>query len=139
MKKILPQIFVFRFLCFFWLFALVNAVDAASIKTSFDAPYETGIFSSSPSADFKSKALERGRAEIWKAYQTKLDSTKLADIEKNKVTIEARLSDIITNVLVIDEQVVKDSRIVRYTVRGTINTTLVDTLLQAAGGGVNRY
>jgi len=135
MKNIAPQIVVLRFLCFFWLSALVNAVDAASIRASFDVPYDTGIFSSSPSAEFKSKALQRARVEIWKAYQTKLDSTKVADIEKNKAAIEARLSDIITNVSVVDEQVVKDSRIVKYTVRGTINTTLVDTLLQAASGG----
>jgi hypothetical protein len=128
----------FKFLCFFclfWLSVLANSAEAASIRASFDVPYDTGIFSSSPSAEFKSKALERGRTEIWKAYQTKLDSTKLADIERNKAAIETRLSDIVSNVSVVDEQVVKDSRVVKYTVRGTINTTLVDTLLQAAGGG----
>lgn len=113
-----------------------GVANASSVRASFDIPYDAGIFSSEPSAEFKSKALDRGRLEVWRAYQVKLDSTKIVDIERNKASIEARLGDIVTNLSIIDERVVKDSRIVKYTVRGTVNTILLDTLLQAAGGGV---
>lgn len=116
-----------------FLFA-AGGVKAASVRVSFDVPYEAGLFSSSPTADFKAKALERGKLEIWKAYQTRLDSTKVGDIERNRSALEARINDLVVDVTVLDEQVVKDSRIVKYTVRGTVNATLVDTLLSAARG-----
>ncbi|MFZ9963512.1 MAG: hypothetical protein ACO3FP_09255 [Burkholderiales bacterium] len=138
MNALANQSFSLKFLalCIFSLALVFPCIaNASSVRASFDIPYEAGIFSSEPSVEFKSKALDRGRLEIWRAYQTKLDSTKIGDIERNKAAIEARLGEIVTNVSIIDQQVMKDSRIVKYTVRGTVNTTLVDTLLQAAGGG----
>jgi hypothetical protein len=67
-------------------------------------------------------------------YQSKLDRSKLQELERNRTEIEARLSDLVTNLTVVDEQVVKDSRIVKYTVRATVNTSLLETLLQSSSG-----
>lgn len=113
---------------------LFGVASAASVRASYDVPYETGLFGNTPSADFKSKALDTGRLEVWKVYQSRLDSSKLQELERNRAAVEARLPDIVTNLNILDEQVIKDSRIVKYTVRATINTTFLETLLQGASG-----
>lgn len=107
---------------------------AASLRVSFDMPYESGLFSKSPTPEFKARALDRAKLEIWKAYQVRLDSSKMKDVERNRPALEARLNDIVIDLSVLEEQVIQDARMVKYTVRATVNATLVDTLLSSAIG-----
>ena len=71
-------------------FLNVHIAYAASVRVTFDVPYESGWFSNKPSDEFRQKAMGQAKLEVWKSYQGRLDSSKLAEIEKSRSSIEAR-------------------------------------------------
>ena len=126
--------------CFGLPFSTATA-ESVSVRATFEVPYETGIFSDKPSNEFRQTALTKAKAEVWKAYQAKLDSSRQGDVERNRSAIETRLDDLVTNLNMLDEQVLVDAKRVRYTVRASVNSGLLITLLnssssQSAGGSL---
>ena len=126
--------------CFGLPFSTATA-ESVSVRATFEVPYETGIFSDKPSNEFRQAALTKAKAEVWKAYQAKLDSSRQGDVERNRSAIETRLDDLVTNLNMLDEQVLVDAKRVRYTVRASVNSGLLITLLnssssQSAGGSL---
>jgi len=107
---------------------------AASVRVTFDVSYESGFFSNKPNDEFRAKAMKQATLEVWKSYQGRMDTSKLAEIERSRVAIEARLGDFITNVDVLDETVNESSKRVKYTVRAQVNDALVSTIIKGASG-----
>jgi hypothetical protein len=112
----------------------LTSVYAASVRIQFDLPYKKGLFSKKPNAKFREQAMQRAALEIWRSYQARLDSSKLAEIEKSRGAIEARLGDFITEITVIEETVNSDTLIVKYDVRGEVNDSLVSSIASELSG-----
>ncbi len=122
----------------FWLGAMIALLSstsamAASIRTTFEINYESGLFSDSPNAETKKKITPTAKQELWKSYVGRQDTSTIRVIESKKEEIQKRLDDFVTNVEFIDEQVDKNAKKMRFTVRGVVNDNLVATLLSAGG------
>ena len=107
---------------------------AASVRTTFEVGYETGFFSDSPNEETRKKVLPTARAEIWKSYVGKQDTSLIRAIEGKREELQKRLDEIVTNIEFIDEQVYKGSKKIRFTVRAVVNDNLVSTLVTSGGG-----
>jgi|GEM_PF-1205059 len=123
-----------RLLALVGLVVLSVSAYAASVRVTFDVPYESGFFSNKPNDEFRAKAMKQATLEVWKSYQGRMDTSKLAEVERSRAAIEARLGDFITNVDVLDETVNESSKRVKYTVRAQVNDALVSTIIKGASG-----
>lgn len=112
-----------------------TAAQAASVRVTFEQVYEAGLFSDKPSADVRDNAVKVGKQEVWKSYLAKVDSSKLSAVEKHRAALEKRLDEIVVSIDILDEQVLKEARRIRYTVRGNVNDGLVDSIIASAAGG----
>ena len=113
--------------------ATLGSATAASVRTTFEVSYESGFFSDSPNEETRRKVLPTARAEIWKSYVGKQDTSLIRAIEGKREELQKRLDEIVTNVEFIDEQVDKDSKKIRFTVRAVVNDNLVSTLVTSGG------
>lgn len=115
------------------LICVTTAATAASIRTTFEVGYESGFFSDSPNEETRRKILPTARAEIWKSYVGKQDTSLIRMIEGKRDDLQKRLDEIVTNVEFIDEQIDKSSKKMRFTVRAVVNDNLVTTLISSGG------
>jgi len=123
-----------RFIVFLLaVFVLVPVSFAASVRTTFEVGYDTGFFSDSPNEETRKKILPMARAEIWKAYVGRQDTSTIRMIDLKKDEIQKRLDEIVTNLEFIDEQVDKGARKMKFVVRAVVNDNVVSTLLSAGG------
>lgn len=106
---------------------------AASVRTTFEVGYESGFFSDTPNEETRQKVLPAARAEIWKSYVGRQDTSLIRMIEGKRDDLQKRLEEIVTNIEFIDEQVDKDSKKMRFTVRAVVNDNLVTTLVSSGG------
>ena len=113
--------------------ATLGSAMAASVRTTFEVSYESGFFSDSPNEETRKKVLPAARAEVWKSYVGKQDTSLIRAIEGKREELQKRLDEIVTNVEFIDEQVDKDSKKIRFTVRAVVNDNLVSTLVTSGG------
>ena len=113
--------------------ATLGSAIAASVRTTFEVSYESGFFSDSPNEETRKKVLPAARAEVWKSYVGKQDTSLIRAIEGKREELQKRLDEIVTNVEFIDEQVDKDSKKIRFTVRAVVNDNLVSTLVTSGG------
>lgn len=113
--------------------ATLGGATAASVRTTFEVSYESGFFSDSPNEETRRKVLPTARAEIWKSYVGKQDTSLIRAIEGKREELQKRLDEIVTNIEFIDEQVDKDSKKIRFTVRAVVNDNLVSTLVTSGG------
>ena len=112
-----------------------GSVLAASLRVSFEVPYEAGFFSDKPSDEQRRKALSLAKDEVWKSYLGRQDSSTLSMVEKNKDAFTKRLDEIVTGIDILDEQVNKDARRIKYTVRAVVNDNIVSSIISAANAG----
>ena len=120
-------------LCLLGFIFVTSSSFAASIRTTFEVGYETGFFSDSPSAETRQKILPTAKAEVWKSYVGRQDTSTVRMIESKKDEIQKRLDDIITNLEFVDEQVDKNARKMRFVVRAVVNDNIVSTILSSGG------
>lgn len=113
--------------------ATLGSATAASVRTTFEVSYESGFFSDSPNEETRRKVLPTARAEVWKSYVGKQDTSLIRAIEGKREELQKRLDEIVTNIEFIDEQVDKDSKKMRFTVRAVVNDNLVSTLVTSGG------
>ena len=108
---------------------------AASMRVTFEVPYESGFFSDKPSDDQRRKALNLAKEEVWKNYLGRQDSSTLSMVDKNKDTFSKRLDEIVTGIDILDEQVNKDARRIKYTVRAVVNDNIVSSIISSNNAG----
>lgn len=113
--------------------ATLATAMAASVRTTFEVSYESGFFSDSPNAETRQKVLPAARAEVWKSYVGRQDTSLIRAIEGKRDELQKRLDEIVTNIEFVDEQVDKDSKKIRFTVRAVVNDNLVSTLVTSGG------
>ena len=125
-----------KFLLVFLLALIAGGnVLAASLRVDFEVSYESGFFSDKPNDEQRRKALSLAKNEVWKSYLGRQDSSTLAMVEKNKDVFNKRLDEIVTNINIIDEQVNKDTRRIKYTVRAVVNDNIVSSVIASANAG----
>jgi hypothetical protein len=108
---------------------------AASLRVSFEVPYEAAFFSDKPSDEQRRKALTLAKEEVWKSYLGRQDSSTLSMVEKNKDAFTKRLDEIVTGIDILDEQVNKEARRIKYTVRAVVNDNIVSSIISSANAG----
>ena len=111
----------------------LSSAMAASVRTTFEVGYESGFFSDSPNEETRQKVLPAARAEVWKSYVGKQDTSLIRAIEGKREELQKRLDEIVTNIEFIDEQVDKGSKKMRFTVRAVVSDNLVSTLVTSGG------
>jgi hypothetical protein len=107
--------------------------SAASLRVTLEVGYETGLFSDKPNDETRRRILPMVKQEIFKNYLDRADSSTVTLVERNRDEINRRLDDIVTNIEFLDEQVLKDTRRLRITVRATVNDNIVSAVLAASG------
>ncbi|NBT76212.1 MAG: hypothetical protein EBQ76_01725 [Betaproteobacteria bacterium] len=122
----------------FWMsllatFFFTGSAVAASIRVTFEIGYESGFFSSSPNEETRKKITPTAKNEVWKSYVGRQDTSTIRMIETKKDELSKRMDELVTNLEFIDEQVDKDARKMRFTVRAVVNDNIVSTLLSAGG------
>jgi len=108
---------------------------AANVRVSFEVGYETGFFSDKSNDETKKKVLPMARQEIWKSYVGRQDSSTIALLEKHKEVFNKRLEEVISNIEFGDEQVLKDVRRMKFTVRAVVNDNIVNNIISTLSGG----
>jgi hypothetical protein len=121
----------FLMLCLLVLVFNGQAV-AASLRLTVEVPYESGWFSDKPNEETRRRILPAVKQEIWKNYVGRQDSSTITMVERNRDAFNRRLDDIVTDIQFIEEQVNKDTRRLRITVRATVNDNIVSAVI--AGG-----
>lgn len=112
---------------------LCSSALAASVRTTFEVGYETGFFSDSPNEETRKKILPVAKAEIWKSYVGRQDTSTIRMIDTKKEEIQKRLDEIVTNVEFIDESIDKNARKMKFVVRAVVNDNVLATMLSAGG------
>lgn len=112
---------------------LCSSAFAASVRTTFEVGYETGFFSDSPNEETRKKILPMAKAEIWKSYVGRQDTSTIRMIDTKKEEIQKRLDEIVTNVEFIDESIDKNARKMKFVVRAVVNDNVLATMLSAGG------
>jgi len=82
----------------------------------------------------KKKVLPMARQEIWKSYVGRQDSSTIALLEKHKEVFNKRLEEVISNIEFGDEQVLKDVRRMKFTVRAVVNDNIVNNIISTLSG-----
>jgi len=103
--------------------------SAASLRVSVEVGYETGWFSDKPNDETRRRVLPMVKQEIWKNYVGRQDTSTITMVERNRDAFIRRLDDIVTNIEFLDEQVLKDARRLRITVRATVNDNIVNAVI----------
>jgi hypothetical protein len=121
----------FLMLCLLVLFFNGQAV-AASLRVTVEVAYETGWFSDKPNEETRRRVLPMVKQEIWKIYVGRQDTSTITMVERDRDAFIRRLDDIVTDIQFLEEQVNKDTRRLRITVRATVNDNIVSAVI--AGG-----
>ena len=128
MKKIIVLLGIFFF--------SLNMAYSASIRVTFDVGFDSGFFSEKPTDESRKKMLPLARMEVWKTYIARQDSALIDIAEKNKETINKRMEDIVTSLEFVDEQIDKNSKRMKITVRATVNDNILNGIIAGASGEV---
>jgi hypothetical protein len=126
-----------------WMAFVINAADAKTIKSETIYTYERSGFSTKPSAEEKSKALQQAKVDIWRVYTADFDASRMAQYLKVEQDLLADIDSFISNFQVLREDVNRRSQTITLLTRAKINEAAVTALLsknsaagqQASGEG----
>ena len=113
--------------------AMAMGASAASLRVTLEVGYEAGWFSDKPNEETRRRVLPMVKQEIWKNYIGRQDSSTVTMVERDRDNFNRRLDDIITNIEFLDEQVLKDVRRLRITVRATVDDAIVASIISSSG------
>lgn len=115
----------------------LTSATAANVRATFEIGYESGFFSDKPNAETRQKILPLARQEVWRAYLGRQDSSTLTMVEKNKDLFNQKLQDIVTDIDFVDEQVMTDTRRMKFVVRAVVNDNMVNSVIASASGAAS--
>ncbi len=111
--------------------AMTLNASAASLRVTLEVGYENGWFSDKPNDETRRRVLPMVKQEVFKNFLGRADSSTVTMVERNRDAFNRRLDDIVTNVEFLDEQVLKDQRRLRITVRATVNENIVSAVISS--------
>ena len=106
------------------------------MQANFEVNYKSGLFTKKPNKKTRDKVLPMAREALWKSFKAKQETATLRALEANKEKINEKLSELISNIEFVDEEVLKDEKILRYVVRGVVNETLNVFLVDSKSGNI---
>lgn len=124
-------------LCFLFMPFMATANVIVHGKATIS--YESELFSSKPSAEFRQRAIEKAKIAAWNKYTQDFSPAKMKNYRRIESNILSHINEYIIESNVISEKVDEHSN--RYTliVRTSINTTKFDAKMsEASASGAQR-
>ena len=119
-------------LCVMTISIASAAAQEVNVKGKATSKFESGLFSSSPSAEMKSKTIEAAKVAAWKRYTAAFNPAKQRSYKAMELEFLSALDQYVLDYSIVDEFTDESSSSYTVVLRLSVNGTAVDAKLSAS-------